>query len=398
MSGRLNTTLRTLLMAALAAATLVSLGSTAAADEVQWNRNKGDCEFVLKAPDRYPIDSINECTILWEQYKDVKGLSPDERSLFARGFSWLFVYGKGEQKSIAKGALGRIGKPRPLCLVENTWRDPNIGQSCTTGGADSAEAIERPLPPVTPKRPSRGALAKAKRLTKQGLGLHKRKRYAAAVDKYEQALSSDPFHVKAKYNLACALALLGDANGSIQALRELQSWDSGEARGKFSKARSDKDFEPIHSNARFRRLVGLVRIQLLNGAGEPGLFHVGRIHKSLTSRNFYIAQYGFDRHTRTRPLIYYRKGYEAQAQMAKEIVANIRTATLEIQWDSPFDLIIVWGDPDVAARAGVSGPIVQGEEVKNKGNAAKDFVDKFNDAKDTATDLKDTATEAPPLP
>lgn len=378
---------------------VMSLSSTAIADEVQWNRNKGDCEFVLKAPDRYPLDSINECTMLWEQYKDVKGLSPDERSLFARGFSWLFLYGRGNQKAVAKGALGRLGKPQPLCFVDGTWRDPNIGQKCTTDGEVAAAAGEvRLLPQVTPAKPSRGALAQANRFNSQGLRQYKRRRYAAAVDLFTRALGKDPFHAKAKYNLACNLALLGDGDGAVQALLELQSWDSTDARAQFAKARSDSDFEPIHNNARFRRLVGLVRIQLLNGAGEPGLFHVGRIRKSLISRNFYVAQYGFDRYTRTRPLIYYRKGYEAQAQMAKEIVANIRTATLEIQWDSPFDLIIVWGDPDVAAKAGASGPIVQGEEVKDKGDASKEFLDKFNDAKGKADEFNKAATDTPALP
>ena len=56
--------------------------STAAAQDIdQWNRNKKDCEYVLKAPDRYPLDSAQECTMLWEQYRDTTGLSPDERTL-----------------------------------------------------------------------------------------------------------------------------------------------------------------------------------------------------------------------------------------------------------------------------------------------------------------------------
>jgi hypothetical protein len=143
--------------------------------------------------------------------------------------------------------------------------------------------------------------------------------------------------------------------------------------------------------------VGLVRIQLLNGAEEPGLFHVARIRKDLMARNFFIAQYGFDRHIRRRPLVYYREGYKEQAEMAKSVVRNIRTASMQIYWDSPFDLIIVWGDPDVASKAGITSPVVQGEEVKDRGDAAKDFLNKVNDAKKTGEDLK-KASEAPDLP
>ncbi len=380
--------------------TLLVFGSTAAADDTQWNSNKNDCEFVLKAPDRYELGSLEECAVLWEQYKEVSRLSPDERKLFARGFSWLFVYGNANQKALAKGALERIGKPRPLCLVGGAWLDPNIGQDCAAGTKDpSKEVFAFPeAGSVQVRKSSSGQVGKAERLAKDGIRLNKRRQYAAAVGKFEQALAADPFNVSAQYNLACAMAMLGDDEGTVRALSALRSWDNSAAQAKFSLARSDKDFEPVHNSARFRQLVGLVRIQLLNGAGEPGLFHVGRIRKDLMQRNFFIGQYGFDRHTRRRPLIYYRKGYGDQAQMAKSIVNNIRTATLEIYWDSSFDLIIVWGDPDFAAGAGATGPVVQGEAVKDRGDAAKEFLDKFNESKDTASGLKDAATSVPDLP
>jgi hypothetical protein len=136
---------------------------------------------------------------------------------------------------------------------------------------------------------------------------------------------------------------------------------------------------------------------LLNGAAEPGLYHVGRIRKDLLARNFFVAQYGYDRWTRKRPLVYYRKGYEGQARFVKDIVANPRTAVAEITWSSPFDLIIVWGDPDVASAEGVSGPVVQGEPA-GKGEGVDGFLGKINDAKGTAEDVGKTATEAPDFP
>lgn len=368
----------------------------AQADEVQWNRQKGDCEYVLKAPDRYPLPSVQECTILWEQYKDTSNLSPDEKSLFSRGFSWLYLYGDQNQKTLAQGALGRIGKTQPLCLVDGSWRDPNIGQSCTGGGGPD-NALKR-LPRKETKPAAKGAEKKAQSANSDGLKHYKKRRYAEAVGKFEEALKHDPFYVKAQYNLACNLSLLGDRDGAINALLELESWEDGEAQASFQKARVDKDFEPMHSDARFRQLVGLVRVQLLNGADEPGLFHVGRLYKDLKSRNYYIAQYGYDRHIRKRPLVYYRKGYEAQAGQIKDIVANIRTALIEIKFDSPFDIIVVWGDPDVAKQEGVSGPITQGSDVKADGGGLDGALNKFKEVKGKTEEAGKTVTEPPALP
>lgn len=392
------------LQAPLVALIVLTLAAPAWADNVQWNRNKGDCEYVLKAPDRYPLGSVLECTQLWEQYKDVSGMSPDERSLFARGFSWLFIYGDQQQKGVAQGALARIGKPKPLVFdAQRGWVDPNL-EVLTDPLNDTASnnptgVVElRPLPRREVKAPSKRAARKAKKANSKGYRAYKKRRYSEAVDHFQEALRADPFYVKAKYNLACNLALVGDSDGALQALLELQSWEDGAARASFNKARVDRDFERLHADQRFRRLVGLVRIQLLNGADEPGLFHVSRIRKDLLARNYYVAQYGYDRYTRKRPLVYYREGYEPQARLAKDIVANPRTAVIKINWSSPFDVIIVWGDPDVASREGVSGPVVQGEPVRKGDNAAGEFLGKINDAKGTIEEGGKTATEAPDLP
>lgn len=387
------------LIGALSAIFVLGLTSTASADDVQWNRQKGDCEYVLKAPDRYPLTSVQECTITWEQYKDVSRLSPDERSLFGRGFSWLYLYGDVTQKNLAQGALTRIGKTKPMCLFEGTWRDPNIGQRCDNSGNDDAVVI-KPLPRIVPTKAKKRAQKKAKKLNSKGLRAYKKKRYSQAVSLFKQSLKQDPFYVKAKYNLACNQALLGDADSSIRTLLELQSWEDFEAQSSFQKARTDRDFSRLHNDPRFRRLVGLIRVQLLNGAEEVGLYHVGRIFKALKTEGYYIPPtngYGYDRHIRKRPLVYYRNGYEPQAKRAKEIVANARTAEIKIDFDTPFDLIIVWGDPDVAEREGVAGPIVHGEEAGEAGDASKAFFEGVNNAKGKVDQVKGAA-EPPALP
>ena len=44
-------TLKTLVITTL----ILTFAGDAQADNVQWNRNKGDCEYVLKSPDRYTL-------------------------------------------------------------------------------------------------------------------------------------------------------------------------------------------------------------------------------------------------------------------------------------------------------------------------------------------------------
>jgi tetratricopeptide (TPR) repeat protein len=367
-----------------------ALGTASAQDIDQWNRNKKDCEYVLKAPDRYPLDSIQECTMLWEQYRDVSGLSPDEKKLFARGFSWLYLYGDTNQKGLANGALSRIGKKEPLKLVNGEWVDSNIGQVVRT---NTTVVGYESLPKVAVVDPGKAREKKSSALNSKGHKKYKRRQYAAAIQDFEKALELDPFSVKAKYNLACNQALVGDTDGAVRTLLELQSWDSGSAQAAFSSARMDKDFTGMHGDERFRRMLGLIRIQVLNGAKEPGLYHVSQIRKKFLDRKMPVAQYGYDRHIRQRPYVWYRKGYEAQAAVAKEIVANHRTGLLPISWDSPFDIIVSYGDPDVAEQANVGGPLVQGEGVKDKGNAADDLLNGVKDVKDKVDDTKSTATD-----
>jgi len=389
---------------AVVAVMLLGLLVTTTADAQtsnQWNRNKKDCEYVLKSPERYPLPSIEECVMLWEQYRDVSGLSPDEKTLYARGPSWLFVYGDGNQKSLAQGALGRMGKTKALIFSDGTWKDPNLQvlrDPLAGSGDDNVRPLEL-LPPVTPKAAGKGAAKKAEKANTAGFKAYKKRNYAGAIAKFEEALRNDPFYVKAKFNMACNQSLVGDREGALQTLLELQSWQSGEAQAAFQRARSDGDFEPMYGDKRFRMLLGLVRLQILNGASEPGLYHVGRIRKAFLDRNFVVHQYGYDRHIRKRPLIYYREGYERQAQEAREIVANMRTAVKKINWDSPFDLIVVWGDPDVAASEGASGPVVQGTGVKrDASNPLGKVLDAANQVKDQGQQLKDVSETPPPLP
>lgn len=383
-------------VAALALSAIGLWGATAGAQDLsQWNRNKGDCEFVLKAPERYPLPSVNECVQLWEQYRDVSGLSPDERALYGRGPSWLFVQGvNADQKALARGSLNRMNIIEAYCFDGDRW---DIACGKAGGGRDSFVEL-KPLPKVTPKDVGKGARGKASKLNSEGLRAYKKRAYPAAIAKFEQALKIDPFYVKAKFNLACNQSLVGDKQGALQTLLELQSWDSGEAQAAFQNARKDKDFEPLYNDRQFRQLLGLIRLQILNGAQEPGLFHVGRIHKDFSKRNYVVHSYGYDRHIRKRPLIYYREGYEQQAQLAKEIVSNLRTAVKKINWDSPYDVIVVWGDPEVAQRTGTGGPIVQGTGVKRDPN---DPLGKILEAKDKlqgqSEQIQDAA-QPPPLP
>ena len=373
---------------------LGGMSQEASSQEVnQWERYKGDCEFVLKAPDRYSLSSIQECVMLWEQYRDVAPLSPDERVIFARGPSWLFIYGDKNQKYIAQNALNRLGKSKALQFdPELGWRDPNLGQSLDDLVTPGRRYLEE-LDPIHTRKYSKNTMARSNRANTKGFQLYKEKRYLAAIEKFRESLDIYPWHVKAKFNLACNLAIVGDADGALKHLQELRAWNNLEAREAFEKVRFDNDFERLHDDKRFRRLVGLVRLQILDGTSGAGAAQVNRIYTTFSKRLMPVSQFGVDRHIRSRPLVYFRDGYEAQAEMARMIIANIRTAKKKITWDSPFDLIVIWGDPGAAAAADVSGPLVQGEPQEDKGLSADELAAKAEEAKGKADEGKEKAKE-----
>ncbi len=88
---------------------------------------------------------------------------------------------------------------------------------------------------------------------RRGIQLHLKKKYARAAKHYEAALKADPEHRKARYNLACAQALLGQAGPAVEGLKWLLQKDRALYRAKAAK---DADFEGIRSSKGYLEAMG----------------------------------------------------------------------------------------------------------------------------------------------
>jgi hypothetical protein len=113
----------------------------------------------------------------------------------------------------------------------------------------------------------------AKALNEGGLQHHKSKRYGEATRWWTTALRVDPSHIRARYNLACALALSGKREDSLWALSELSraaGAGNGQAAEQLQKARTDSDLESLHALPRFAKIVAATSASDAGTAGLSG--------------------------------------------------------------------------------------------------------------------------------
>jgi hypothetical protein len=106
----------------------------------------------------------------------------------------------------------------------------------------AVDAVADDLPPL---RLDPAATVDAKRaveLNTAGLVLHRKHDYAAAIVKFRAALASDPSHLLARYNLACAYNRSGETARGMALLNELAKPGCGRCRGILAHATEDEDW------------------------------------------------------------------------------------------------------------------------------------------------------------
>ncbi|MEO1267343.1 MAG: tetratricopeptide repeat protein [Myxococcota bacterium] len=101
------------------------------------------------------------------------------------------------------------------------------------------------------------AVANARNL--KGLKLHKKGDLDAAIKAYRQALTQDPTHVWARFNLACALAVQGDTDGAFNALAWLRRDPSPEALMPLSRVEIDPELASLKGDPRLEPLLEEIR-------------------------------------------------------------------------------------------------------------------------------------------
>ena len=250
---------------------------------------------------------------------------------------------------MATSALRRLG----VDLLER-------GDFLPSGSAQPFEPVRQNTRPIEVGRSSRRAQRRAQGHNADGMEAYNDGDYASAARYFERAIDSDPWHVLAKYNLACQYSLLGRVDDAVFHLGELSRWDIPESDERMARARVDEDFIPIRDDARFRTITGYTRAQVLNGAGSAGLGAVEAIRGQLEEADVDVASYGHDRHIRLRPLIYFRGGFEDRANRLDRLLTLENVDLRQITWPSEFDIIVVFGGMEAADANPVPRPVVQG--------------------------------------
>lgn len=108
---------------------------------------------------------------------------------------------------------------------------------------------------------------KARKHNAKGLKQHGKRRYDRALAEYREAWTANPNHVFARYNAACASALLGRREQALALLSELRDMGGFRAHKQLRRARVDEDFQSLWADPAF--------LQLTEVADPPALFAVG---------------------------------------------------------------------------------------------------------------------------
>jgi tetratricopeptide (TPR) repeat protein len=369
-------------LAALAGLLLLAAPATAQ-DRALWEQNKGNCDSILSAPQMHELTVVRECAQRWESYGHPDAISRTEAQGYARGFSRLHYQGTDRDRSLAESALSRLGLtvlPRGDFLPDERLEG----------------FLRRNTSPIRVLETDARSTRTARERNSDGMREYNRGNYEAAARQFRQALEADPFYILAKYNLVCQLALLGDRDEAFRHLDELSRWDSAAAREQTTHALTDADLTSLRDDIRFRLIMGTARVQVLNGAGQPGVARATEIRNALRGQGYDVASFGHDRHSRARPTVWYSRGFEQVASEAATVVGE-GVQSRPIDWATDFDVVVVWGTTSQPGQ--LPRPLVQGYLSLESGDpeqAVEDTEDTLLDVRDTVEDPEGAAQEWQP--
>lgn len=346
--------LRAALVAAGALGVLLTAGNALA--QPDWEAQRGDCEEILSEPQDFALPQVRRCAQLWESYRDVQGLSQAERERFARGFSRLHYQGAPADQSLARSALSRMGMS---VLPEGDFLGQSTPATPAQAAPQRAVVLRRDTSPIHVGESSRRNRDRANDQNADGLDDYNDGNYRRAVEHFERALEHDPWHVLAKYNLACNLALLGDHEEALRHLDELSRWDISASSERMARARVDEDFVSLRDDPMFAAITGYARVQLLNGAGRNGVRVVEDLKDTIEAQGYIVESFGYDRHDRVRPSIYYRPGFGEQANNIARAIDSDDVRLVETS-GIDFHVVVTYGTVELAVAQSLPRPLVQG--------------------------------------
>ncbi|MBR4986926.1 MAG: hypothetical protein IKY83_14430 [Proteobacteria bacterium] len=370
-----------------------------------WDKKKGDCDEVLKMPHAYGLSQITYCTKVWETYRYVDDIPLKERSMYAVAFSTVSHKATDPyDRTVADAALARICIPRHPMDASGQIReeipsdlvcDSSVGDIRISGQAvASKNPFERMKRTVEVEEVSDKAEKASNAAYNKATAQRQKKSYNKALSLYKDALESNPFNIQAKYDIASMLAIMGDENGALRHLEELNSWNHPVAEKRITDARSDADFDNIRDNPNFKLITGYVRVVVVNGASTVGLQKVKDIKTKLEKKNIPVAAVSKSDRVELQPQIWYREGFEDYAYKIKEYLNFQQKVVVSVMRENTNnDVLVVWGQPEALEFTGsTSGPVVQGERAKGSENKLDDMVKGVEDAKKSADHAKDVGS------
>lgn len=395
------------LMLVILAGCSVQDNKTSATGADLWEKNKGSCEDILKASHANGVSQLTYCTKLWEMYRYVDSLDIGERSMYAKAFSKVSHLAENPyDRSIADAALTRICIPRhPISdtgeIIENIPNKLDCSSQTGNGISGTKMASTNPFASikgsVKVREVSDKDAAKSQSIYKKATSERRKNQMGKAIKLYQEALEINPFNVAAKYDLACALAVVNNVKGALKELEELYTWDDYEAEQRLTKARMDEDFETIRYNPNFKLMTGYVQIAVVNGAGESGKAQAEQIKQKLEKKNFPVASLNVPvgKKTESVPVVWYRAGFEDYANQIKGIL-GFREAKLMDKPRTDDDILVVWGDSNASSNSNQFDPVIQSDDASQGkgGNMLKDANDMLGDANKNVNDTKSSVDNA----
>ncbi len=322
----------------------------------RWEQRKGDCEQVFRGWRTQSIDTLRDCTMTWEQFRQASEVDADMKSIVHEAFDRLYREGDKRDAAMALSALKRLGL-RPNSLRPETGAVPTVAPP-------PPERVVRPAAPAAPKRgvAFEPEAAPAPREAAPAMADPRRARSAysagkelvaqdpaAALSEFLIAADADPTYAPPLYMAARCYVALGKADLAIDALARMKAIDSQTARSLARHAATDPSFARLRAAGAFKDVTGSASIQILNGAGDAGLEVVTSYKSTLESNGLPVANLANDRNPRENTYVYTKPGFERQGESVRRLLKMGLVHERPIDWPSPYDLIIVYGKPEQTA-------------------------------------------------
>jgi tetratricopeptide (TPR) repeat protein len=357
---------------------LLMVAAPAGAQEM-WERNRGDCEQVFRNWRTSSLGKLRDCVQKWEMYRDVTQASNDDRAVANEAFDKLYQEGSERDAVMALSALKRLGlRPKKLrseskaIPTDETPPDEEVRVVRPTPAPVVLEPDPAPTPEPTSMAKARQPDARtAKAAAQRGKALLQQGKLPEAVSELLIAADADPTYADPLYLAASAFVDLNQPDAAIQYLARMKAINSDRSRVLVRQAATDPRFKSIRHLAPFKDVTGTAMIQILNGAGPDGNKKVLDFKQRLEAVNMPVANVGADMNPRTATFIYFKPGFERQAEDMRRQLQLGLVQKKPLHWVSEYDVILVYGEvpkdkwvDDEAEKAG--------EEAKAKKKAEED--------------------------